>query len=105
MTEQEKILEAVYRAVDCVNSELPPNYQIIKAPESRLYGPQSLLDSFSLVNLIVATEREIEDAFGVSVLLASDRAMSQKRSPFLTIGSLASFIQELLVEAAGRPAN
>ena len=105
MTEQEKILEAVYRAVDWVNSELPPNHQIVKAPETRLYGPQALLDSLSLVNLIVATEREIEDAFGVSVLLASDRAMSQKRSPFLTIGSLASYIQELLVEAAGRPAK
>jgi acyl carrier protein len=105
MTEPEKILEAVYRAVDGVNSELPPNLQIVKAPETRLYGPQSLLDSFSLVNLIVATEREIEDAFGVSVVLASDRAMSQKRSPFLTIGSLASYIQELLVEAAGQPAN
>jgi acyl carrier protein len=105
MTEQEKILEAVYRAVDWVNSELPPNHQIVKAPETRLYGPQALLDSLSLVNLIVATEREIEDAFGVSVLLASDRAMSQKRSPFLTIGSLASYVQELLVEAAGPPAN
>jgi acyl carrier protein len=96
MNKPENILAAIYRAVDWINGELPPDRQLIKAPETRLLGPQSGLDSMQLVNLIVTTEREIEDAFGVTLTLADERALSMKASPFRSIRSLADYIALLM---------
>jgi acyl carrier protein len=88
----ENIVAAIYRAVDWINGELPPDRQLIKAPETRLLGAQSVLDSMRLVSLIVTIEREVEDAFGVALTLADERALSMKESPFRSIQSLADYI-------------
>ena len=69
---------------------------MIKAPETQLVGPRSVLDSIHLVNLIVVTEREIEDAFGVALTLADERALSMKASPFRDVQSLADYIALLM---------
>jgi acyl carrier protein len=95
----EDILAAIYRAVDWVNDELPPDRRVIKASETRLLGPQSVLDSMRVVSLIVTTEREIEDTFGVALTLANERALSMKVSPFRSIQSLADYIALLIREA------
>jgi acyl carrier protein len=93
------VLEAIYGAVDWINAELPPDRQVVKNPETRLFGSQSMLDSLKLVSLIVATEREIEEAFGVALTLADERALSMKNSPFRSIQSLADHVEVLLKEA------
>ncbi len=54
-----------------------------------LYGSDGVLSSLELVSVLVALEQSIEDTFGVSVDLADDQAMSEARSPFRSIGSLA----------------
>jgi len=99
MNDLEKIIAAVYRAVDWVNDELPPDRQLIKAPETPLLGAQSVLDSIHLVSLIVTTEREIEEAFAVALTLADERALSMKESPFRSIQSLADYIALRINEA------
>jgi acyl carrier protein len=43
-------------------------------------------------------EQNIEDEFDVSITIADEKAMSQKRSPFRTIGTLADYIDMLLRE-------
>jgi len=99
MNDPENILAAIYRAVDWINGELPPDRQLIKAPETRLLGSQSVLDSMYLVSLIVTIEREVEDAFGVALTLADERALSMKASPFRSIQSLADYIGILIIDA------
>jgi acyl carrier protein len=95
----ENALTAIYRAVDFINGELPADRQLLKAPETRLLGPQSVLDSLHLVTLLIAVERELEDTVGNSLTLADERALSMKESPFRTIESLASYIETLVNEA------
>jgi hypothetical protein len=51
------------------------------------------------VSLIVTTEREIEEAFGVALTLADERALSMKTSPFRSIQSLADYITLLMRDA------
>ena len=99
MNDPENIIAAIYRAVDWINGELPPDRQLIKAPETRLLGSQSVLDSMHLVSLIVTIEREVEDAFGVVLTLADERALSMKESPFRSIQSLADYIGILIIDA------
>ena len=99
MNDPENIVTAIYRAVDWINGELPPDRQLIKAPETRLLGSQSVLDSMHLVSLIVAIEREVEDAFGVALTLADERALSMQASPFRSIQSLVDYIGILIIDA------
>ena len=99
MNDPENIVAAIYRAVDWINGELPPDRQLIKAPETRLLGSQSVLDSMQLVSLIVTIEREVEDAFGDALTLADERALSMEASPFRSIQSLADYIGILIIDA------
>jgi acyl carrier protein len=66
--------------------------------DTLLFGDAGLLDSVGLVSLIVAIEQEIENDLGVSIVLADERAMSQKHSPFRSIGALADYAATLLSE-------
>ena len=62
-----------------------------------LFGQGGLFDSLGLVSLIVDIEQRLGEP-GPSVALDDERAMSQKRSPYRTVGSLADFICELVEE-------
>ena len=99
MNDPENIVAAIYRAVDWINGELPPDRQLIKAPETRLLGSQSVLDSMHLVSLIVTIEREVEDTLGMALTLADERALSMNASPFRSIQSLADYIGILIRDA------
>ncbi|NJN18051.1 MAG: acyl carrier protein [Oscillochloris sp.] len=65
---------------------------------TRLLGKEATLDSLGLVTLIVDLEARIEDRFDIALTLADERAMSQQRSPFRTIGALTDYICTLLAE-------
>ena len=56
-----------------------------------LFGKDGALDSMGLVTLIVAVEQAIEDRFDRSVGLADEKAMSQAKSPYRSVGSLADY--------------
>ena len=67
-------------------------------PETRIFGRKGVLDSMGLVTLITDLEERIEEEFGVSLILADDRAMSQEKSPFRTVGTLAEYVSLLIKE-------
>jgi acyl carrier protein len=48
--------------------------------------------------LIVEVEQQVNETYGIDIVIADDRAMSQAHSPFRTIGSLADYIETLLKE-------
>jgi acyl carrier protein len=66
-----------------------------------LIGRRSVLDSLGLVTLIADLEQRIEELYDVSLIIANDRAMSQKNSPFLTVASLSDYILALIAEERG----
>jgi acyl carrier protein len=68
--------------------------------DTPLFGRQGLLDSMGLVTLVVAVEQAIEDELGLSVSLADERALSQRNSPYRTVGTLADYAGTLLEVAA-----
>ena len=65
-----------------------------------LVGNEAVLDSLGVVSLIVEVEQRLEAAHGVSVTLANDKAMSQKNSPFRTVGVLTDHVVAMVQEAA-----
>ena len=93
---KEKITQVIFRVIDEMNQQLAENLRIEKSTATALLGKSAVLDSLGLVNLIVAVEEEIEEQFGVNITLADERAISQKKSPFKTIGTLVEYITMLL---------
>lgn len=64
--------------------------------DTPLFGREGVLDSLGLVALVVAVEQAIEDDYGVSVTLADERALSERKSPFATVGALAAYAARLI---------
>jgi len=95
---KKKIIQIILATIRGLNEDLDEKILIKNDADSPLYGKGSELDSIGLVNLIVALEQNIEDELELSITLADERAMSQKHSPFRTIGSLADYIEKLLEE-------
>ena len=92
------IYKSIYKSIDEVNSQMSKDEQLIKSPDTVLYGESSSIDSIGLINIIVTVEQNIEDDFEKSITLADQKAMSQKQSPFKTVESLAKYIQILIEE-------
>lgn len=101
MSDNQRVLQAIYRAVDEVNLMLPEGEQIRKSTDTELIGLGSEVDSLTVVNLVVETEQAVLEAFGVPVILSDEKAMSAEPSPFGSIGALAGYLQTLLPESGG----
>lgn len=57
-----------------------------------IVGQGAVLDSIGVVSLIVDIEQRLESDHDLSVTLASEKAMSQRSSPFRNAGVLADHI-------------
>ena len=99
MSDDEKVLEAIYRAVDEVNLMLPEGERIGKSADTELIGSGSEIDSLTVVNLVVETEQVVEEEFGTPVILSDEKAMAAEPSPFGSIGALAKYIETMLAES------
>lgn len=73
---------------------LPPGAE----PNPRIFGADGALDSLGLVNLLADLEYRLAGEFGREIVLASDRAMSRRQSPFRDADALTAYILELLAE-------
>ena len=79
-----------------INQQHPESKALIISLDTALYGTNGKLDSLGLVNLILATEEEIEERFDTVIQITDERAMSQVNSPFKTVSTLVDYIDELL---------
>jgi len=68
-----------------------------------LLGHRAVVDSLGLVSLIVDIEQKISDDYGISLIIADKRAMSQEKSPFRTVGTLADYVSLLIKEETLQP--
>jgi len=63
-----------------------------------IVGQDAALDSIGVVSLIVDIEQKLETEYNVSITLASEKAMSQKNSPFRTCAVLAEHVCATILE-------
>jgi len=95
---REKVHQIIIDSIVSLNESLEFKVPIEEGEGCQLYGKSGVLDSLSLVSLVVVVEERLEEAFDTTIILASDKALSQKRSPFATIGSLVDQATALLEE-------
>ena len=92
---KEKIIEMVIEETNAILDTPNDNMNV----DTNLYGNNGILDSMGLVSMIVAVEQDVEDEYNVQITIANAKAMSQKNSPFKTVGSLATYVEGLIKEA------
>ena len=97
---RDQVVDIIIASAEELNGSLEEPIELGLGADAPLYGDEGALDSLALVTLITTVEQELEDEFGSAVSLIDERAISQARSPFRTVGSLADFATDLL-EGAG----
>lgn len=93
--DKNRIVEIVVRAIETTNLGRSGDQRLEASPTAVLFGAPSPLDSLGLVGLLI----DIEEAFqreGHAIVLSDERAMSQRRSPFRDVPSLAAYIEQLI---------
>ncbi len=67
--------------------------------DTPLIGPEATVDSLGLVMVITSFEAELNDKYGTELVLANEKAMSMRNSPFRSLNALADYAVSLLDEA------
>lgn len=79
-----------------LNEELEnPNLENITS-QTKIFGSNGALDSLALVSFITDIEEHISNEFNQEIVLADEKAMSAKTSPFRSVESLTAYIESLL---------
>ena len=94
---QERVLQALFCAIDDVNEMADPEQALEKSPKTMILGPMAVLDSMGYINLIAAVEERIELEFARKLGLVRVRGLAADGT--MTVGSLASSIARILEES------
>jgi len=95
-----QIVDIIRAAVENESAMRSEPISLAEGEATALYGAHGQIDSMGLVSIIVDVEQGIERELGIHVTLVSDTAMSARRSPFATIGSMADYALTLCTEVA-----
>lgn len=96
MTKREKIEQAVYRAVDELNSQLPEDNRLEKSLDAPLYGNKGKLESLDFVTFIMEVETKVQEDFGIDLVLTDENLLSKQHSPFGTLETLIDYLDKTL---------
>lgn len=92
------IHKIIINAIEELNNSLEVKLPVEKKEQCIIFGEGSVLDSIALVTLIASIEQGLEDAFDMTVILVSEKAMSMKNSPFSSVGRLTDYAEKLVSE-------
>lgn len=93
---QEKIQNIIYSALQNLSDELEKPELKNPTLQTKIYGEGGNLDSLALVSFITDVEELITKEFNQNIILADEKAMSLRNSPFRDVASLTFYIQGLL---------
>lgn|SRR4051812_5974438 len=96
MSNRERIVRAVYSAVDDLNEQVPAGVTIEKSPDAPLYGKSGKLESLDFVTFIMEVEEKVREEFGVDVMITDENLLSKEKSPFSTLGTLTEYLEGVL---------
>jgi acyl carrier protein len=91
---QNVVIRAIRTVFEQTGEPAPQNL----TSDTVLVGPDAVIDSLGVVSLIVEVEQIVEGEFATSIILANEKAMSAKNSPFRTVGVLAEHIVATVLE-------
>ena len=93
---QNTIEESIFEAL----KNLSDDFESLKNPnkETKIYGDKGILDSLALISFITDLEELINSRFNTQIILASEKTMSLRNSPFKDVEKLGKYIKSLIEE-------
>lgn len=92
-------LQLVLDSIVEFNADRTPEERLHPDAATVLYGAGSALNSLDLVTLIIRVEERMATQLGIAdISLADERAFSSSHSPFHTVASLASYLNQRISE-------
>lgn len=95
MSDQKRVLEAVYAAVDDLNLQLAPAARLEKSESTPITGDAARLDSLGFLNLVLGAETQVNARCSPAINLTESLLESEDRELPATLGALVSRILEL----------
>lgn len=96
--DRENIVNLLLSTLEAHFDEINESVDLSVREDIKLFGGDGLLDSIGLVSYVVEVEEKLEDEYDISVVLADEKAMSRRTSPFARISYLADYILEVVNE-------
>lgn len=93
---KEQITQIVLNGIKVINQNLDKPLPVEDTSQCPIYGTSDGIDSISLVALISVIEESIENEMNKSIILADEKAMSRRNSPFLNVNTLVEYINQLI---------
>lgn len=87
---REQVADSVRRAIAAFNAS--DDRSVPVSDETLLLGEGGAVDSLGLVRLVMTVERQLEDDLGIPVSLTDEKAMSERSSPFRSVGALIAYV-------------
>lgn len=100
MITKDEVLAIIYAAMESLNEEFDEAGKIALEPDTKLFGADAMIDSLSLVSVIIDVESGASDRLSFPVVLTDDRAINEAVSPFTDPDALANYILMLAHENA-----
>lgn len=92
------VSKIILEQVENYNEILDDKVDTSAGDDTVLFGRGGVLDSTDFVSLVIDIEQAVEDEYGKNIVISNEKAMSQKNSPFRTVGTLSEYIKKLLEE-------
>ena len=89
---KEEILQLIYSCIDDVNLMLAEDASLNKNLDAIIVGEGGVLDSLSLINLLVAIEEELNLLLKVQFFLLDEELLGDSEGPYQTVGHLYHWI-------------
>ncbi len=99
MANDEKIMRAVYAAVDDLNDQ---GVEVDKSLDAPLYSASGKLESLDFVSFITKVEEKINAEFDMDLTIADENLLSKEKSPFSSLRTLIEYLEELLKQEESR---
>jgi|OpeIllAssembly_1097287.scaffolds.fasta_scaffold47306_2 acyl carrier protein len=95
---REKILKMLYESINELNEQLGKDNQLAQSSQTKLLAPGTSLDSLGFVNLVALIEEKCQENFNLNLILSNSIGMPGDGDPFETIGTLANYIEQILIQ-------
>lgn len=92
----DKIEQVILQQIKSFNEILSSPVDISKGTDTVLFGSEGVLESIDFVSLILDIEEALTETFEVEVSLMNEKALSEKNSPFRTVGTLAAYVRTIM---------
>lgn len=93
---KEKVIFAVYAAIEKVNVLLKDDLKLEKSLNTVIVGERGTLDSVGIINFIITTEECIKEGFGVELSLANEEVLSLDNARLSSVAIFVDYIVSLL---------